>query len=185
MRTLGVMGAAVALALGACSTEQPAHGELPGDVAEGVAFRPPPPTAPAAPPFELELLNGEVLDLAEAWQDRPIVLVFFESWCTLCEEQQAGINDVAAEYQDVVLFLGVAGQSEPADAEQYAIDNDIDYPVGIDATGFSWLQYAADEPPLVALISKDGKLLRGWPGGVDGDVLRQHIADLAVATPPR
>lgn len=113
---------------------------------------------------------------------RPVVLVFFETWCTLCAEQQDDINDVVAEYRDTVLFVGVAGLSDAADVEKYISDHRINYPVGMDPEGDIWLRYAVAEAPLVALISKDGRLLRGWPRGVSGDELREQISELAVAS---
>lgn len=171
---------AVVLALGACSSPAPVGGTLPGPVPTGVSFPDPPESAPEAPEFDLELLDGRVVDATEHWDDRPVVLVFFEPWCTLCREQQSGINELADEYRDIVLFLGIAGQAEPDEIEDYVAETGITYPVGTDPDGTRWLKYAVAEPPLVALISKDGRLLRGWPGGVAGDDLRGHIEELAV-----
>jgi thiol-disulfide isomerase/thioredoxin len=179
MRFASLAMLAAIVLVGGCSTPA-ATGELPGPVSDGVVFRQPPDNAPDAPAVELDLIDGRDFDLAEQWADRPVVLVFFESWCTVCREQQPGINELVADYRDVILFVGIASMSEPADVEQYVSDNDITYPVGIDPSGRSWLQYAVAEPPLVALISKDGRVLRGWPGGVESDVLRQQIEDLAV-----
>jgi peroxiredoxin len=170
---------AAALVLAACSAPA-ATGELPGPVPDGVTFRESAEGAPAAPAFELDLLDGGTLNVAEQWSERPVVLVFFESWCTRCREQQAAINDVAEGYRDVVLFVGIAGLSDPEDVATYVTENRITYPVGIDPDGRVWLRYAVAEPPLVALISKDGRLLRGWPEGVSGADLGEQIAQLAV-----
>jgi thiol-disulfide isomerase/thioredoxin len=166
--------------LSACSSAPLPTGELPGAVPDDVAFREPPPEAPAAPEFGLELVDGRSLDLTEQWVDRPVVLVFFESWCTLCKEQQPAINDAVENYGDVVLFVGIANLSEPADVEQYVSDNQITYPVGIDPSGRTALNYAAREPPLVVLISKDGRVLRGWPEGVSGEELGEQVDALAI-----
>ncbi|MGH9251262.1 MAG: hypothetical protein ACRD0W_17320, partial [Acidimicrobiales bacterium] len=54
------------------------------------------------------------------------------------------------------------------------------YPVGTDPSGEIWLQYGVDEPPLVTLISQGGSLLRGWPGGIGGDTLREQIEELVL-----
>jgi thiol-disulfide isomerase/thioredoxin len=171
---------AAAVVLSACSGGAPATGQLPGPVPDDVEFRDPPATAPSAPPIELDLLDGSALDVTEEWDDRPVVLVFFESWCTLCRNQQGSINDVVDDYRDVVLFVGIANLSEASDVEQYVSDNDITYPVGIDPSGRTFLNYAVTEPPLVALVSKGGHVLRGWPEGISGEELREHIDELAV-----
>jgi peroxiredoxin len=166
---------AAAIVLSGCTEAPSAPGELPGPVPAGVTFHEPPDSAPAAPDFSLDLLDGTVVDITEQWARRPVVLVFFESWCTRCQEQQPGINAVVEQYRDVVLFVGVASQSEPATVEQYVSDHDLAYPVGIDPSGRVAQRYAVAEPPLVALISKDGRLLRGWPEGVTGAELRDQI----------
>ena len=180
MKLARLAACAAAIILSACSGAPAATGQLPRPVPDDVVFIDPPASAPPAPAFELELLDGSTLDLSEEWDERPVVLVFFESWCTLCRDQQESINDVVADYRDIVLFVGVANLSEPEDVEQYVSDNDITYPVGIDSTGRTWLNYAVTEPPLVALVSKGGQLLRGWPEGLAGEELREQIDQLAV-----
>ncbi|WP_369369689.1 TlpA family protein disulfide reductase [Promicromonospora sp. Populi] len=156
------------------------RGQLPGPVPSGVEFRAAPADAPPAPGLSLELTDGTTLDLAEQWHERPVVLVFFETWCTRCEAQQGPINNVVEEYTDEVLFVGVANLSDADDVAAYVEENDITYPVAVDPTGDAWLMYAVAEAPLVALVSKDGSLLRGWPEGVTGRELSTTIADLAV-----
>ncbi|MGH3681965.1 MAG: TlpA family protein disulfide reductase [Natronosporangium sp.] len=175
---------AAALVLGACSgaPSAPTPGSLPGPVPDGVSFREPPASAPPAPAFSLELLDGRMLDLAEQWRQRPVVLVFFETWCTRCREQQVAINEVVADYRDIVLFVGVASGSAPADVAQYVAEHRLGYPVGTDPSGRAALRYAVAEPPLVALISKDGRLLRGWSAGIAGTELREQLDQLAVET---
>ncbi len=181
MRSVRFAALAAALVLAACSTPA-ASGELPGPVPSGVTFHEPADEAPAAPTFSLDLVDGRTLDIAEQWEQRPVVLVFFESWCTRCQEQQASINEVAERYRDVVLFVGIAGLSEVDDVAAYVSENRVTYPVGTDPEGEIWLRYAVAEPPLVALISKDGRLLRGWPDGVANIDLDEQIATLAVAS---
>ncbi|MBP2327911.1 peroxiredoxin [Kibdelosporangium banguiense] len=148
---LAVLALATVLALTGCSG--------------AVTYVAAPSTAPPAPAFQLKLLDGSTLDLAEQWKTRPVVLVFFESWCQLCTQQQPGITALSEEYRDTVLFVGVGHESSSADAAKFVRDNDIDYPVGLDASGEIWRRYRVDEPPLIALISKGGRLVRGWPGG--------------------
>jgi peroxiredoxin len=154
---------ALALALTSCSAE--------------TTYVEAPPTAPPAPAFTLELLDGSTLDLAEQWKDRPVVLVFFESWCELCAQRQPDITALSEQYRDTVLFVGVGHDSSREDATKFVRDNDIDYPVGLDASGDVWRRYRVDEPPLIALVSKGGRLVRGWPGGTTelGKQIKQFL----------
>ncbi|WP_146605236.1 TlpA family protein disulfide reductase [Jiangella anatolica] len=157
------------LALAGCSgssDDAAVSFDLPGDVPDDVTFIEAPSTAPPAPSFELELLDGSTLDLAEQWEQRPVVLVFFESFCELCAQQQADVTALSEEYRDAVLFVGVASASSAEDAAEYVREHDIAYPVGLDPDGETFRRYGVDEPPLVALVARGGQLVRGWPGGV-------------------
>lgn len=174
--------AAVVLVLTGCSAgtdTSTVSFHLPGAVPAGTTFVAAPPTAPPAPGFELELLDGSTLDLAEQWRVRPVVLVFFESWCELCARQQTDIGAVSEEYRDMVLFVGVGHESSREKLAEFMRDHDIDYPIGLDPGGDIWRRYHVDEPPLIALISKGGRLVRGWPGGTTE--LGKHIRQFLVA----
>lgn len=151
--------------------------EMPGQVPSDVSFIDAPPTAPPAPSFELELLDGSAFDVTEHWAERPVVLVFFESWCELCADQQADITALSKEYQDAVLFVGIGNESSAEDAAEYMREHDITYPVALDPDGQIFRRYGVDEPPLVALVARGGQLVRGWPGGTDklGDQLREFV----------
>lgn len=169
-----------ALLLAGCSGGGSSPAGLPGPVPDDVTFPGPPATAPPAPGFELDLLGGERLQAAAQWAERPMVLLFFESWCEPCREQQPEINRLAEEYGDAVLFLGIAGLSDEEGVRDYVREYDVAYPVGIDAGGEVWRDYAAEEPPLVALVTKGGRVARGWPGGIDAGQLREQIDEVLV-----
>ncbi|MFC0111698.1 TlpA family protein disulfide reductase [Kibdelosporangium aridum] len=123
------------------------------------------------------MLDGSTLDLSAQWENRPVVLVFFESWCELCAQQQPDITALSEEYRDTVLFVGVGHESSSEDTTKFMRGHDIDYPVGLDAGGEIWRRYRVAEPPLIALISKGGRLVRGWPGGTSelGKQIRQFL----------
>ncbi|TDD73122.1 TlpA family protein disulfide reductase [Jiangella aurantiaca] len=179
----GVVAAAVTMGLvaGCSGSDDPAtvSFDLPGDVPSDVTFVDAPPDAPPAPPFELGLLDGSTLDVAEHWEQRPVVLVFFESFCELCAQQQAEITELSEEYRDAILFVGVGSASSEDDAAEYVREHDISYPVGLDASGEVFRRYGVDEPPLVALIARGGQLVRGWPGGVQD--LGAQLTEFVVA----
>ncbi|WP_026876368.1 TlpA family protein disulfide reductase [Jiangella gansuensis] len=174
------MTVGLVLGLGGCSSDDDAVAfELPGAVPADVQFVDAPATAPPAPDFEVELLDGSTLDIAEQWDERPVVLVFFESWCELCANQQDDITAVSEEFRDSVLVVGIGNRTSVDDATAYLREHDITYPIGLDADGEIWRRYGVDEPPLVALIAKGGQLVRGWPGGVDdlGAQLREFVVE--------
>ncbi|MEU8264223.1 TlpA disulfide reductase family protein [Micromonospora sp. NPDC048999] len=182
-----------ALAVGGCSSPDPGEpatavpggaaatavpggaAALPGPVPDGLALREPPASAPTAPKFTATLTDGSSLEAARLWADRPVVLVFFTSWCTACADRQDALSDLARTYRDRVVFVGVASEDKPEALADFLRVHRVDYPVATDPEMAIWQSYAMREPPGIALISKGGRLLRGWPGGVDAAALDEAL----------
>jgi peroxiredoxin len=129
-------------------------------------------TTAVAPPFSLTLLDGTRLDSASLWKQRPVVVLFFASWCSKCATQQDTLGKVLDDYGDAVDVVGIAGQDTPGAVRSWVDKHDARYPVGIDADLATWRRYAVRTPPAVVLVAPGGKLFRGWPGGVDAETLR-------------
>ena len=138
--------------------------------------------SPAAPDFDLTLLDGTTITASELWEERPVVLHFLASWCPACQEQQSEINEVAREFADEVVFIGITANDETEDITSYIGDRDVPYPVGEDPEEEIWLRYGVAEPPLLAFVTKGGSIVRGHPGGLDAERLRstieEHLLDL-------
>lgn len=66
------------------------------------------------------------------------------------------------------------------DGERAAVihEHRVRYPVGLDPDLRLFRAYAVSEPPLVALVSPSGELVRGWPGGVDMATLTKAVEAL-------
>ncbi|MFE9955528.1 TlpA family protein disulfide reductase [Micromonospora sp. NPDC005299] len=188
---LAAVALAAALAATACSggdeaptPPAPVAGgaaALPGPAPAGLALRPAPSGAPGAPAVTGALTDGSPVALAELWADRPVVLVFFTSWCTLCADRQAALGELARRHSDEVVLVGVATEDKPDDVQRYLREHRVEYPVVLDADGAIWRSYAVREPPAVVVIAKGGALLRGWPGGVDAATLDTELARLVLA----
>ena len=170
----------LALLLGACGGDDEVPGgaaDLPGPVPPGVVFAEPPPSALAAPPFSAELLDGTPVRAADLWRERPLALVFTASWCERCAGLHREVAAAVDEHGDAIALLGLVTVDDAAPALEYAEDLDLGHPVAA-AADRVWLNYAAREPPVVVLIARGGKIMRGWPGGVDPDVLVAGLDDL-------
>lgn len=152
--------------------------DVPGEVPDDVSFADPPEDALQARDIDGELTDGTSFSSSELWEDRPVVLLFTASWCQSCAELHQELADLADAYGDAVAMLAlVLDEEDPEDVENYAGDVGAGYPIMTASLG-EWEHYAADEPPLVVLVANGGKVLRGWPGGVDTDVLAGHIDGL-------
>jgi peroxiredoxin len=176
-----LLAAFAALLLAGCGgADRPTDGgkdTLPGALPSGVSFAAAGSGA-AAPPFSLTLLDGTRVDSARLWRDRPVVLFFFASWCSRCADQQHKLQALVERYRDVVTFVGLGGKDKPAAVRSWLDAHEVTYPVGIDDGLSIWKPYAVRTPPAVILIGPGGKLLRGWTGGVQTDVLAGELAQL-------
>ncbi|GIJ44174.1 hypothetical protein Val02_10600 [Virgisporangium aliadipatigenens] len=135
----------------------------------------------AAPAVLLPLTDGSVLNVADLWAQRPVVLVFFSSWCTQCAARQDALSELARGYADRVLFVGVAAEDKDTDLQDYLRAHRVDYPVAVDRTRAVWESYAVREPPAIALVAPGGALLRGFTGGLDAPALDARLRELILA----
>jgi peroxiredoxin len=150
---------------------------LPGPLPSGVTFAPATSTADA-PAFSLKLVDGTPVVASKLWNDRPVVVFFFASWCARCATQQARLAPLVKRYAGVVTFIGVGGQDKPPAVKAWLDAHDVTYPVAIDGGLATWRTYAVRQPPAVVLIAPGGKLERGWTGGVTTDVLDGELKRL-------
>ena len=151
--------------------------DLPGAVPAGVRYAKPAAATLRAPPFSAELLDGTPITASKLWSDRPLVLVFTASWCRRCAELHRDVAAALDEHGDAIGLLGVVPEDDAQAARDYADELDLGYPIAV-APERVWLDYAAREPPVVVLISRGGKVLRGWPGGVAREELARRLDEL-------
>ena len=150
--------------------------DLPGAPPGGVAFRDPPADAPAAPEISAELVDGTPVTASDLWEDRPVVLVFTASWCNRCADVHRRAAEVFDDHEGIAL-LGVVPRDDAEAAREYAEELELGFPIAV-ADERVWLNYAVREPPAVVLVAPQGKVLRGWPGGVETPVLARSLDEL-------
>ena len=68
----------------------------------------------------------------------------------------------------------IVGPDDADGAQDYAEELRLGHPIAV-ASEDVWLNYAAREAPVVVLVGPGGKVLRGWPGGVDSAVLDEQL----------
>ena len=177
LRATAVVAVALAMLLGACSDDDAGGtGELPGPPPTDVVFVDPPPDAAPAPEFSAKLVDDTAFDAATLWADRPVVLLFTASWCGRCADLHREVAATVDTHGGAIALLGLVDDTDE-DAAGYADEVGVDHPLAVVPTDV-WNLYAADEPPLVVLIAPGGALLRGWPGGVDSEVLAEELSGL-------
>jgi thiol-disulfide isomerase/thioredoxin len=180
MRRILTLALAVALLAAGCAGDEgdeTAGGasDLPGPVPTGVTFDEPRINV-QAPDFTAELLDGTPLTASELWQERPVVLVFTASWCERCREIDRDVTEAADEHDGAIAVLGVVPDDDAEQAKEYASELDLGHAIAV-ADDQVWLDYAAREPPVVVLVAKGGKVLRGFPGGISKEDLAPRLEE--------
>lgn len=150
--------------------------DLPGPLPSEVAFRDPPEDAAPAPDFSADLVDGTPVTASDLWDDRPLVLMFTASWCERCADVHRRVAQVVDEHEGVAL-LGIVPADDAEGGREYAEELGLGYPVAVGDERV-WLSYAVREPPTVVLVAPEGKVLRGWPGGVETPVLADRLDEL-------
>lgn len=111
---------------------------------------------------------------SELWRERPVVLVFTASYCDRCAGIHREVARAVDAHDGAIGLLGIVGEDDGEGGLEYADELDLGHPVAA-ASERVWLNYAAREPGLVALVTRGGKILRGWPAGVRAGELAPHL----------
>jgi cytochrome c biogenesis protein CcmG/thiol:disulfide interchange protein DsbE len=113
-----------------------------------------------APDFTLTTFEGEEISL-EDLKGKVVVVNFWASWCTPCEQEAADLENAWLQYKprgDVV-FLGVDYVDTETEAMGYLNKFNISYPNGPDLGTRISQTFRIQGVPETYIIGKDGKLV--------------------------
>lgn len=127
------------------------------------------------PNFSFDLLTGETVDLHD-YKGKIIMLNFWASWCTYCDQEMPDLNTVN-NYEDVQVFAINSRESEKT-IQKYIEEGGYDMDVVIDEVGiFSDLFYITSLPTTY-FINEEGILLGAIPGMLTLDKMDLIIQDI-------
>lgn len=116
-----------------------------------------------APDFSLADLQGRLVQLARL-RGAPVLLNFFKSDCSWCQVEMAKLAAVYRSNADLDLHVvGVAVGEEAAQAEQFARDKEMDFPVVADA-GETGAAYGLERVPTLVLVDAAGIVAQVYEG---------------------
>lgn len=126
--------------------------------------------------FRIEVLDGSAFQLSDhlANDGRPVLLNLWASWCFPCREEMPAIDAVAANHPEV-LFIGVAVDDDPIEAEKFAREVGVDYLLAIDETGQVSAHYPALGLPSTFLISAEGRIVAKLFGGASEATFEEFL----------
>lgn len=139
----------------------------------------------AAPGFSVPSLTGGPavnLDALGKARHRPVVLNFFASWCTPCQQETPLLARTAATARarhSPVQFVGVDVADTASDAIPFVRQSGITYPVGTDdSLRVAANLYGLNGEPSTFFIDSSGQVVAHVTGPVDAAELHHWMGQL-------
>ena len=113
-----------------------------------------------APAVVVNDIDGKPVNLADYIGRKPVLLEFWATWCTVCEELLPKVKAAHATYGDKVVFLGVnvTVNQTPERVRRWIASNDPPYRTLYDDKGVSTRAYEAPVTSYIVIIDAAGKV---------------------------
>lgn len=123
----------------------------------------------AAPDFNLPLLGGGEMNLAQHAGKDLVVLDFWATWCPPCRKGLPDIAALADKYADAPVAVYAVNLGEPAElVSGFLREAGIEIPVALDITREVGARYEVQSIPTTLLIDRDGMVHYGHIGHSSG-----------------
>ncbi len=113
----------------------------------------------AAPEFELDLLDGQKLKLADHKGKNIVVLDFWATWCPPCREGLPAIAEVAGNYREKGVAIYAVNLMEDTETIRGFLEKEkLKLTVALDSEGKVGELYKVMAIPTTVIIGKDGSI---------------------------
>jgi peroxiredoxin len=143
-------------------------------ISQAPALRPAIRPGDAVGSLEVTTIDGAKLQLGASADHQPRAVVLFSSWCESYEGLKANqprtVEDCRRVREQLAALVGKPGVAwigivrgvwtNQADVAEYRTESKIAYPLVLDADGSLFRAFGVRNAPTVALIDRDGKLVR-------------------------
>ncbi len=118
-----------------------------------------PADAAAAPPFRLQDLSGEIVDLADL-HGRPTLLYFFAPWCRICSVSASNIQHLRAAVaaDDLNIVMIALSYEDDGAVRAFARRHSLDVPVLL-GTAATARDFRVPGFPTYYVIDSDGAIV--------------------------
>ena len=113
-----------------------------------------------APAVVVNDIDGKPVNLADYIGKKPVLLEFWATWCTVCEELLPKVKAAHAVYGEKVIFLGVnvTVNQTPERVRRWIASNNPPYRTLYDDKGVSTRAYEAPVTSYIVIIDSAGKV---------------------------
>jgi peroxiredoxin len=112
-----------------------------------------------APKFSLRQLNGKTVNVGALIGKKVVVLNFWASWCSACEEEIPALVALkASPGAENVEFFGINVGESSAQIRYFVEKNKYPYPILMDTDRTTSRLFALTSVPATIILGKDGKI---------------------------
>lgn len=124
-----------------------------------------------APVVVVNDIDGKPVDLAQFLGKQPVLLEFWATWCSVCEELLPRVKSAHATYGSKVAFFGVnvTVNQSPERVRRWIASHDPPYQTLYDDKGVATRAYEAPVTSYIVIVDAAGKV--AYTGtGADQDI---------------
>ena len=119
-----------------------------------------------APGFRLRTMgSGQEVGLASL-EDKPLVLNFWSSTCTICDQEMPTLQTVADVFKGKVRVVGVDVADPRSAAAAFAAKVGAHYPLLADTQGTTAAAYKVSALPVTFIVTSHGSIVARHPGAL-------------------
>jgi peroxiredoxin len=111
-----------------------------------------------APAFQAITIDGQKVSLDNPRSDKPLFLVFWTTWCPLCEASIPRLKEIYSKFspKDITFLAINPGVNDSLRKTQLYIEkNQIPYPVVYDEGGVISKRYGINGVPTIIMVDKN------------------------------
>ena len=128
-----------------------------------------------APAFSLPDPYGGSVNL-DSYRGHPALLVFWTTWCGVCQAELPVVNRLAPEFQRHGIGVVAIHVGESSDLPEYLRIHQLDLTTAMDTDGSVGQAYHVSGVPKLVLIGADGNIVRSSAGLADESTLEKWIS---------
>ncbi len=130
-----------------------------------------------APSFNGETVSGQEISLASLYNEKPVILDFWATWCPNCRRDMPKLSKLASKYKDDITVLGVNLQEDNGSINEFNNKFGIGFDSIIDAGNIA-RSYGVAYTNTHVLIDSSGNIV----DIISGDIAEANFTRLIASS---